>query len=331
VATIVGAIGTSHSPMLPTNPRLWLERAGQDRTNPMLYDYDGNPVTYDALDVITGGRFAESAELSVWEQRYDECERALDELAQQVAALAPDIVVIVGDDQGEVFERSSEPAIAIYWGEQWQTMILDQNAPGREPGEFYQLAAEGYAMDEVYDFVGHGGLGRHLVTATVEAGFDVMSVGEVPKGRGLGHAFGFVIRRLLKNDTLPVVPVFLNTYYPPNQPTPARCYDFGVALARAIESAPIDARVVIAASGGLSHFVVDEALDRRVLEAFNAHDSATLRAIPAKVLNAGSSEIRNWITVAGAMEGRPVASSTYVPIYRTPAGTGMGMGFVRWS
>ena len=34
---------------------------------------------------------------------------------------------------------------------------------------------------------------------------------------------------------------------------------------------------------------------------------------------------------AGAMAGRSVASSTYIPIYRTPAGTGMGMGFVRWT
>jgi hypothetical protein len=297
----------------------------------MLVDGEGNSTTYEALLAATNGRFAERAEIAVWDDQYAACDAALDDLAVQVVELAPDVVVIVGDDQGEVFDPASEPAIGIYWGDEWNTMVLDQHAPGREPGEFYQLAAEGYAMDDVYRFVGHKALGRHLVTATVTAGFDVMSVGSVPEGRGLGHAFGFIIRRILKNDTLPVVPVFLNTYYPPNQPAPARCYDFGVALRGAIESAPIDARVLLAASGGLSHFVVDETLDRKVLDAIEAGDADVLRSLPSKVLEAGSSEIRNWLTVAGAMEGRPVVSTTYIPIYRTPAGTGMGMGFLRWS
>jgi hypothetical protein len=317
--------------MLPTNPRLWLERAGQDRSNPMLVNDEGNSTTYDALLAATNGRYAERAEINVWEGQYAACEAALDDLAAGITELAPDVVVIVGDDQGEFFDPTSEPAIAIYWGDAWNTMVLDQSAPGREPGEFYELAAKGYAMDDVYGFVGHMALGRHLVAATVTAGFDVMSVGSVPVGRGLGHAFGFIIRRILKNDRLPVIPVFLNTYYPPNQPTPARCYDFGVALRAAIESAPTDARVLLAASGGLSHFVVDETLDRTVLDAIEVGDADVLRSLPSKVLQAGSSEIRNWIAVAGAMEGRPVASTTYIPIYRTPAGTGMGMGFLRWN
>ena len=53
----------------------------------------------------------------------------------------------------------------------------------------------------------------------------------------------------------------MNTYYPPNQPNPKRCYDFGRTLRSAIEAWPTKARVAILASGGLSHFVVDEDLD----------------------------------------------------------------------
>jgi hypothetical protein len=68
-----------------------------------------------------------------------------------------------------------------------------------------------------------------------------------------------------------------------------------------------------------------------VLDAIEVGDADVLRSLPSKVLQAGSSEIRNWIAVAGAMEGRPVVSTTYIPIYRTPAGTGMGMGFLRWN
>ena len=64
---------------------------------------------------------------------------------------------------------------------------------------------------------------------------------------------------------IPIVPVALNTYFPPNQPRPRRCYDLGQAIRKAVQSAKGGARVGILASGGLSHFTVDEELDRRVL------------------------------------------------------------------
>ena len=76
-------------------------------------------------------------------------------------------------------------------------------------------------------------------------------------------AFGYVYNRLMTGATIPTVPVMLNTYYPPNQPTPKRCYNLGQALRGAIESWPKDIRVGILASGGLSHFVVDEELDQQ--------------------------------------------------------------------
>ena len=67
-----------------------------------------------------------------------------------------------------------------------------------------------------------------------------------------------------------------------------------------MQSAPGDARVGILASGGLSHFTVDEELDRGVLAACKRNDGAALASIPVEKLNSGSSEIRNWIAVAGA-------------------------------
>jgi len=42
---------------------------------------------------------------------------------------------------------------------------------------------------------------------------------------------------------------------------------------------------------------------------------------------ARSSEIRNWIRVAGAVEPLNLAWIGYVPGYRTPALTGTGLGF----
>ena len=94
---------------------------------------------------------------------------------------------------------------------------------------------------------------------------------------------------------------------------------------------PGDARVGILASGGLSHFAVDEELDRMILRAMIKHDADALRRIPTRKLNSGSSEIRNWITVAGATEHLAAQWHDYVPCYRSAGGTGCGMGFLTLS
>ena len=77
------------------------------------------------------------------------------------------------------------------------------------------------------------------------------------------------------------MPVFVNTYYPPNVPSAARCYSLGTSLRQAVESWESDARVAVIASGGLTHFVIDEDLDRAVLDAIAAKDAAALPAFPA--------------------------------------------------
>jgi len=90
-------------------------------------------------------------------------------------------------------------------------------------------------------------------------------------------------------------------------------------------------RIGIVGSGGLSHFLVDEALDRGVIDALARRDGDALQSLPRHKLNSGSSEIRMWICVAGAVEHLDFAWSSYVPGYRTPAGSGTGLGFALWS
>jgi hypothetical protein len=326
MATIVGAIGTSHSPMLLTNPRLWRERAAQDTRNKELFDNAGTHVTYDELSAAVGEKFTAELADEVWEQRYTACIAGMDRLAADLAELRPDVLVVIGDDQEEVFDATNQPSMAVFWGDSWETGTME----GAPPGEFFESVKTGYAMDAVHTFDGHPQLALDAITHVVAAEFDVASVASTPPGHGFGHAYGFIIQRLLGERVVPVVPVMLNTYYPPNQPSPKRCYDFGKALAAGIEASAVDARVVLVASGGLSHFVVDEALDRRVLDGIVNRDAESLRTIPAELLNAGSSEIRNWVAVAGAMHDREVLWSEYAPCYRTAAGTGCGMGFLRW-
>jgi len=173
-------------------------------------------------------------------------------------------------------------------------------------------------------------LGRHTIRHLVDHDFDISHSKELPRDRGEGHAFGFVHRRLLRDRIVPMLPVVLNTYFPPNQPTPRRCYALGAALRDAVRSFPQDLRIGIVASGGLSHFTVNEALDRAVIEACRTKDRAALTSIPVNRLTSGSSEIRNWIVIAAAAEHLEMGWSDYVPCYRSLAGTGMGMGFAIW-
>jgi hypothetical protein len=136
----------------------------------------------------------------------------------------------------------------------------------------------------------------------------------------------------MNDRQIPNVPVFINTYYPPNQPTASRCYEFGRALCRAVESWDSDQTVAVVTSGGLTHFVIDEAFDHRVLDAMQRKDHDALTGIPEPDLMSGNSEIKNWITLAGVMANSALqmALLDYVPCYRTEAGTGCGMAFARW-
>ena len=113
-------------------------------------------------------------------------------------------------------------------------------------------------------------------------------------------------------------------------PSAARCYRLGQVIGQAVESWAEDARVAVIASGGLSRFVVDEDLDRSVLNALVPGTPSRCARFPRKNLRSGTSEILNWIAAAGALEKLRASVVDYIPGYRSPAGTGTGMAFVYW-
>jgi hypothetical protein len=90
------------------------------------------------------------------------------------------------------------------------------------------------------------------------------------------------------------------------------------------------ARVAVVASGGLSHFLCEEAFDRRIVRALQTNDADTLTAIPQEAMLSGSSEIRNWIMVSGMVTGLKSDYTEYIPVHRTPLGSGIGLAFMSW-
>jgi hypothetical protein len=47
-------------------------------------------------------------------------------------------------------------------------------------------------------------------------------------------------------------------------------------------------------------------------------------------MRSGTSETLNWIAAGGAVEHLAMDLIDYVPAYRSPAGTGVGMAFAVW-
>ncbi len=69
-----------------------------------------------------------------------------------------------------------------------------------------------------------------------------------------------------------------------------------------------------------------------MLTALEERDSETLMALPRHRLYSAASETQNWVALGGVLQDSPLEMELveYVPVYRTPAGTGGGWAFARW-
>ncbi|HLY67993.1 MAG TPA: hypothetical protein VKU60_20810 [Chloroflexota bacterium] len=356
MAKIVLGIGTSHTPLLSLPAERWAEYAQGDQRNPELcYPPHGWAMPYqEGLEYVSPeikAKFQDEGPFTEWAAR---CQRALDELSDTLRAAKPDITVVISDDQDEWFFESNMPAMAVYWGE---SLKVEPRKPAWATSDLAQLIAAGYGDTEL-DVPVPSAFGRFVVEYLTEHDFDIAQfnyldelhggrvarryptrTGELdhvretePRPQGLPHGFAFIVKRLFRNEPSPILPVFQNTCYPPNQPTPRRSFALGQALAGAIAAWQEPARVAVVASGGLSHFVVDEELDQMILGGLARRDADGLRSVPRCRLYSAASESLNWIALGGALQDTELEMELvdYVPVYRTPAGTGGGWAFARW-
>jgi len=330
VAEIVLGLASSHTPQMSTSADWWTEHAARDERNTKLLGNDGCYHSYPELLAGADPALAGQMEAAVWREKFDRAQAAVEALAHRLAQAAPDAVLIVGDDQHELFGADGIPAIGLFTGDRLWDRPPDAEHFARIPKDIQRANWAAHA-EEPESYPVAAGLSSHLAAALTSREFDVTVMAEQPEGRSLGHAFTFVRRRLHLAPEVPIVPVLLNTYYPPNVPSPARCWRLGQALRAGIESWESSARIAVFASGGLSHFVVLEDLDRAVLDGLAGGDGAALGQLPSGMLRSGTSETLNWIAGGGALGGLSFDLLDYIPAYRSPAGTGVGMAFATWS
>ncbi|HTR07822.1 MAG TPA: protocatechuate 3,4-dioxygenase [Paraburkholderia sp.] len=328
MARLVAAFGSSHSIMLVSQREDWQHGfRAVDPKNPHYFDKAGNHVTYGELLELASAEAETMVTPERMGERYDQAEAAMDELRERIRAAKLDVLIVVGDDQTELFRTTNNPAFAIYYGE------TIRNAK-RETGPNDSWYARARTMRQEPEADVHypvkAAMARWMIRELCERDFDMAAMDGLERGQYEGHAFSFIHRRYLQGLDLPIIPVIVNTFDPPNQPTPRRCIQLGAALRELIEAYPEDLRVGVLASGGLSHFVVDEELDNGIIEAIRRKDSAWLAALDPKQLQAGSSEIRNWIIAVEAVKSLDLEWVSYTPGYRSPALTGTGLCFAAW-
>lgn len=336
MAQIVLGMWTSHGPTLSTDPDQWLLRirADKQRKHPFrcnLYGFE------ELIELRKEENLKNKITLEERTRRHGACQSAITAMADKFMEISPDVAVIFGNDQRELFLEDIQPAMTIFGGEKtWDQPASEESAKRMPPG--IHEAEAGHSPPEYREYPGLPQLANHILKSAMQENFDLAYSTELPKhpehwSIGIPHAFGFVYRQIMRDKVIPNVPVISNTFFPPNQPTARRLFQLGRVVGQAINSWESDQRVVVFGSGGMSHFVIDEEFDQMFFEAFRNRDAEKLTSIPEEYFQSGTSELKNWVAAAGALFETNLSGDIvdYVPCYRSEAGTGTANGFVYWT
>jgi len=311
-------LASSHAPGMWAPPETW------GRFFDRMPDEIKNHLPYTAK--------VEFESLEIRQDYYNRIHTAFAVLREQFQAYKPDALIMIGDDQGDMFDDACNPTFSIYTGEEpiWGLDIRDRMSGGgssfmRPPGE----------IKKVY-FNNHVELSKVLLKGLIKRGFDMANLGKfeargAPE-RGVSHMLVNLAPEVDPGQQVPTIGIFLNEYYPP-LPSAERCAQLGEAIADILADRP--ERVAIYASGGLSHFPgeynvgwIDHALDKWILERLERNDIEAMKHLftfDSDNMRAGTGEVRAWISVMAAMK-RPAKFVEYVPAHSTVT----GCGFVYW-
>lgn len=298
MAKIVGCMAMSHSPQLLTPYDKWPELPARARGPFHPKPGIDAEITIDAMRA-----------------HQDRCNAAIAKLRDRLESWRPDTIVIIGDDQHENMLDDNMPPFTLY--------IEDEVDATRKYRYFGTDTS-----NQVTHYKSNGALAREMLAGLMDKGFDPSWSKKTRMEGGLGHAFGRVLEFVLPKADARILPVMVNTYFPP-APTAARCVAFGKVIGAVARASSGAERIVFIGSGGLSHTKIDERLDQDFIKALEAGDLDFMAAMKCDDLVSGTSEIRNWMIAAAAV-GAGGKMVDYVPCYRSPQGVGCAMGFAYW-
>lgn len=298
MANLVACFAMSHGPQLMLEPEHW------------------NLLRMRESEKLPAKPELESETDEVKRQKWHHCMDAIAKLRQKLEALRPDVTIVIGDDQHENILDDNTPPFTIFIGDEAEatTSLRYLNQAKSDNRTRYDIDSK---------------LAKGLLADLMDNGFDPAYSKMTRYEGGLGHAFARVLKFLIPDADSRVVPIMVNTYFPP-APSAKRCVQFGRALAEAIRRDPGTQRIVIVGSGGLSHTKIDERLDAEFLDLVKRNDLESMAAMPSALFVEGTSEILNWIATAAAADDAGEIID-YQPLYRSKTGVGCAMGFAYWN
>ncbi|HEX7081267.1 MAG TPA: protocatechuate 3,4-dioxygenase [Gammaproteobacteria bacterium] len=336
MAEIVLGLWTTHGPQLNTTPEEWMLRIPADRAR--SHWFKGRQYTFDELvELRAPERLGEQATLEARTRHHAACQAAITRTAEIWAEVDPDVCVIFGNDQRELMLPSLQPAFTVYYGDTfWNGPIPEQRSAKLPPG--IRESEWANRPEQRVDYQGLPDLARRLLERGIDEGWDFAASNEWPEHApdhhhaGTPHAFAYILRRVMRDRAVPTLPIITNTFFPPNQPRPWRCFELGRLLHRVISEWDRDVRAAVVGSGGMSHFVINEEFDHELIDAIQRRDEAFVRGVDPLLMKDGTSELLNWISASGCLFQTGLSGELidYVPCYRTEAGSGTAQGFIAW-
>ena len=224
----------------------WKLRSDADVKNRELITVpEGKHVNYEQLLAGADPNIAKVVNVETFDRRVENIQKGLDELETRFSQTDADVIVMFGDDQSEWFFEDNYPTINIYWGE--TVKILPRPAwPGSGSSSFRSF------LEVERDWPVDSELGMHVIESLQAEDFDLSqsryqreayggTIGPAswyldfkyettPRPFGLPHAYGFPIGRWFGGKTVPILPITINTCYPPNWIGPKRAYALGQAV-----------------------------------------------------------------------------------------------------
>ena len=243
-----------------------------------------------------------------WKPLFD----AYKPVQQWLAALKPDIAIVVYNDHGGSLFFDKYPTFAI------------------GAADSYGIADEGWGTRPLPPMKGDAAFSWHLCEELVYNEFDITVCQELE----VEHGFLVPMHMCFPHDPdwpVTTVPVAVNVIQHP-LPTALRCYKLGQAIRRAVEACERDLRVVILGTGGLSHQLngtrfghINPDWDQDFLDKIEADPLILTKLTHQEIMEqagAEAVEMIMWLTMRGAL------SENITRVHRNyyaPMATGMGL------
>ncbi|HEY6451703.1 MAG TPA: class III extradiol dioxygenase subunit beta [Steroidobacteraceae bacterium] len=224
----------------------------------------------------------------------------------------PDVVILVYNDHATAFSLEIIPTFALGCAAQ------------------FPPADEGWGPRPVPVVHGHAELAAHIAQSVILDEFDLTIVNRMDVDHGLTVPLSLVFGQPAEWPCR-VIPLAVNVVqYPP--PTGHRCFEFGRAIARAVDSYPEPLRVMVWGTGGMSHQLqgmraglINAQFDHHFLDAIGPDPQSLVRISHLEYLREAGSEgieLVMWLIMRGALHERVrvLHSFYHVPASNTAVG-----------